>query len=193
MAMRAKWRRVGRPLLKGLGALVLVPLLYFLAVAIGGTLTANADWREPDEGVTLFIRTNGVHTWIMVPTVTAEMDWRPLAPASHIKEPRLAGTYLAFGFGNRDFYLTTPTWADLTFKTAFAAAIGGGPSLIHVDHETDPVEDEYTRRMVVTPEQYRRLARYIRESFQLDEAGRSMPLIGRGYGWSDVFYESRPA
>src|SRR3546814_10757460 len=129
----------------------------------------------------------------MVPTVTAEMDWRPLAPASHIKEPRLAGTYLAFGFGNRDFYLTTPTWADLTFKTAFAAAIGGGPSLIHVDHETDPVEDEYTRRMVVTPEQYRRLARYIRESFQLDEAGRSMPLIGRGYGWSDVFYASRRA
>src|SRR3546814_1755433 len=102
MAMRAKWRRVGRPLLKGLGALVLVPLLYFLAVAIGGTLTANADWREPDEGVTLFIRTNGVHTWIMVPTVTAEMDWRPLAPASHIKEPRLAGTYLAFGFGHRE-------------------------------------------------------------------------------------------
>src|SRR3546814_6964480 len=129
----------------------------------------------------------------MVPTVTAEMDWRPLAPASHIKEPRLAGTYPPFVCGNRVFYLTTPAWADLTFKTAFAAAIGGGPSLIHVDHETDPVEDEYTRRMVVTPEQYRRLARYILESFQLDEAGRSMPLIGRGYGWSDVFYESRHA
>src|SRR3546814_12435916 len=47
--------------------------------------------------------------------------------------------------------------------------------------------------MVVTPEQYRRLARYIRESFQLDEAGRSMPLIGRGSGWSDVFYDSRRA
>src|SRR3546814_11193566 len=108
----------------------------------------------------------------MVPTVTAEMDWRPLAPASHIKEPRLAGTYLAFGFGNRDFYLTTPTWADLTFKTAFAAAIGGGPSLIHVYHETDPVEDDYTRRMDVTQEQYWRLARSYPGGFPLHELGR---------------------
>src|SRR3546814_12213645 len=98
----------------------------------------------------------------MVPTVTAEMDWRPLAPASHIKEPRLAGTYLAFGFGNRDFYMTTPTWADLTFKHAFAAAIGGGPSLIHVDHEPDPVDEEYTRRRVGTQEQYMRQARHNR-------------------------------
>src|SRR3546814_5684486 len=88
MAMRAKWRRVGRPLLKGLGALVLVPLLYFLAVATGGPLTANADWREPDDGVTLFLRTHGVHTWIMVPTVPAQVDWRPLAPARHLKEDR---------------------------------------------------------------------------------------------------------
>src|SRR3546814_12856905 len=114
MAMRAKWRRVGRPLLKGLGALVLVPLLYFLAVAIGGTLTANADWREPDEGVTLFIRTNGVHTWIMVPTVTAEMDCRPPAPDSHIQAPRLARPYLPFSAGHRALYHTPPTRADPT-------------------------------------------------------------------------------
>lgn len=190
MATRATWRRVGHVALKALGALLLVPLLYLLAVTVGGTLTANADWREPEEGVTLFIRTNGVHTWIMAPAVTPEMDWRALAPAADIKEPRLAGNYIAFGFGNRDFYLNTPTWADLTLKTAFAAAIGGGPSLIHVDHETDPVEDAYTRRLVVSHEEYRRLVRYIRDGFQLDEAGHSMPLLGRGYGWSDVFYES---
>lgn len=190
MATRATWRRAGRLLLKGLGVLLLVPLLYLLAVLAGGLLTANGDWRPSDDGVPIFIRTNGVHTWIMVPTVTADMDWRALAPADHIKESRLNGNYLAFGFGNRDFYLNTPTWADLSFKTAFAAMIGGGPSLVHVDHETDPVEDEYTRRMTISREQYRRLTRYIRDSFQLDEQGRPMPLIGRGYGWSDVFYES---
>ena len=190
MATRATWRRVGHVALKALGVLLLVPLLYLLAVAVGGTLTANADWREPDKGVTLFIRTNGVHTWIMAPTVTPEMDWRGLAPAADIKEPRLAGNYIAFGFGNRDFYLNTPTWADLTLKTAFAAVIGGGPSLIHVDHETDPVEDAYTRRLIVSDDEYRRLVGYIRASFQLDEAGHSMPLLDSGYGWSDVFYES---
>lgn len=193
MATRATWRRAGRILARGVGALLLVPLLYLLAMAAGGLLTANAGWQEPEEGVTLFVRTNGVHTWILVPTVTADVDWRPLAPASHIREPRLAGNYLAIGFGNRDFYLNTPTWADLSLRTAFSAAVGGGPSLMHVDHETDPVEDEWTRRLTIGRDEYRRLARHIRDSFQLDEAGRTMPLIGRGYGWSDVFYESRLA
>jgi uncharacterized protein (TIGR02117 family) len=173
--------------------MLLVPFLYVLAVLVGSLLTANADWRQPEEGVTLFIRTNDVHTWILVPMVTPEMDWRPLAPASHIREPRLAGNYLAIGFGNREFYLNTPTWADLSFKTAVAAAFGGGPSLMHVDHETDPIEDEYTERLIVSRDQYRKLARYIANSFQIDERGRTLPLIGRGYGWSDVFYESRRA
>ena len=179
--------------MKIVGTVLLVPLLYLLAVAVGGVLSANADWEEAEEGVTIFIRTNGVHTWIMVPTVNADADWRRLADASHIRDPRLAGDYLAIGFGNRDFYLNTPTWADLSPRTAIAAAVGGGPSLILVDHETDPVEDAYTTRLVVTRDQYRRLVRYIADSFQVDEQGRTMPLIGRGYGWSDTFYESRRA
>lgn len=186
--MRVK--RTTRLILKGLGVLLLVPLLYLVAVVAGGLLTANSGWHEPREGVTIFVRTNGVHTWILVPTVSPEKDWRGLVEASHIREPRLAGNYLGFGFGNRDFYLNTPTWADLSAKTAFSAAIGGGPSLIHVDHETNPVEDQYTKRLRISREEYRKLARYIEDSFQLDAKGRSMPLIGRGYGWSDIFYES---
>ena len=193
MEHRTTWRRAGRLLWRSLAGLLLVPALYLLAVLVGGLLTAHAVWREPDTGVTIFVRTNGVHTWILVPTVSADMDWRPLAPANPIREPRLAGNYLAIGFGNRDFYLNTPTWADLSFKTAFAAAVGGGPSLMHVDHETDPVEDEYTRRLTIGRDQYRRLVRYIAGSFQFDARGRTMPLIGRGYGWSDTFYESRRA
>ena len=193
MARLSTARRAGRLTLRVLKGLLLMALLYLLAVIAGGLLTAHGDWREPEAGVTIFVRTNGVHTWIIVPTVTPDMDWRPLAPAAHIPEPRLAGNYLAIGFGNRDFYLNTPTWADLSLKTAFAAAVGGGPSLMHVDHETDLVEDEYTRRLTISRDQYRRLARYIADSFQLDAEGRTMPLIGRGYGWSDTFYESRRA
>ena len=186
-------RKIGRRIMKSVGAVLLVPLLYLLAVALGGVLSANADWEEAEEGVTIFIRTNGVHTWIMVPTVNADADWRRLADASHIRDPRLAGDYLAIGFGNRDFYLNTPSWADLSLKTAFAAAVGGGPSLMHVDHEPLPVADAYHRPIVLGRDQYRRLVRYIADSFQLDADGRSMPLLGRGYGGSDAFYESRRA
>jgi hypothetical protein len=55
-----------------------IPLLYFLAASDPRAVPANRGWREAKEGVTIFVRTNGVHTWIMVPKVTPEMDWRPL-------------------------------------------------------------------------------------------------------------------
>jgi hypothetical protein len=67
-------------------------LLYFLAAFVGAMVPANAGWREPDEGVTIFVRTNGVHTWILLPAVSAEMDWRRIAPAAHIREPAGSAT-----------------------------------------------------------------------------------------------------
>lgn len=173
-----------------LGLLLAPFLLYFLAASAGGLIPANGDWAEPRQGITIFVRTNGIHTWIMVPTVNREMDWRPIAPAHHLKDPRYAGDYLAIGFGNRDFYLETPTWADLSLRTALAAAVGGGPSLMHVDHAWHPRAEDYQRPIRLSPDQYERLSRYLLDSFQL-ENGRSIPLIGRGYGFSDMFYESR--
>ena len=190
---QAMIRRI-RPTLKALavlaGTLVALPLLYFLAALIGGFIPANPDWEEPPRGITIFIQTNGVHTWVMVPKVTPVMDWRRLARPEHIRDPRYAGDYIAIGFGNRDFYLNTPTWSDLSLKTAAAAAVGGGPSLMHVDHSWYPKPKDYQRPIRLSLEEYRRLTRFLLESFDYRE-GKWMPLIGRGYGPSDVFYDSR--
>jgi uncharacterized protein (TIGR02117 family) len=166
-------------------------LLYFLAAFVGAMVPANAGWREPDRGVTIFVRTNGVHTWILLPAVSAEMDWRRIAPAAHIREPARAGNYLAFGYGNREFYLNTPRWADLRFRTALTAAFGEGRSLMHVEHERDPRPNEYQKAFRISREQHRRLSRYILASFDLGVSGQSIPLLGRGYGPADVFYEAR--
>jgi uncharacterized protein (TIGR02117 family) len=156
---------------------------------IGGLIPANPGWREAQSGIRIFVRTNGVHTWIMVPSEAAGIDWRPVARPEHIRDPRYArGDYLAIGYGNRDFYLNTPTWGDLSPRIALAAAFGGGPSLVHVEHERHPRPNEYQKPIMLSVEQYRRLAAHIRTSFDLS-GGRSKPLIGRGYGPADVFYE----
>jgi uncharacterized protein (TIGR02117 family) len=167
------------------------PLLYFAAALFGGLIPANPAWKEADRGAIIFVRTNGVHTWLMVPTVAAGIDWRPLAPAHHIRDPRYAGNYLAIGYGNRDFYLNTPTWGDLSPRVALAAAFGRGPSLIHVEHERDPRPNEYQQRIVLTGSEYRSLAAHIRRSFETDASGRTIPLLGRGYGPADIFYRGR--
>ena len=176
--------------LKALGLLIALPLFYFFAGFLGSLIPANAAWREPAQGVTIFIRTNGVHTWLMLPKSAEGVDWRPLADPRHIRDPRYGGgNYLAFGFGNRDFYLNTPTWSDLTLTTAFAAAFGRGPGLMHVEHEHDPRPNDYQKPLRLTPDQYRRLAAHIRRSFTLDASGRPKPVLGRGYGPADIFYE----
>ena len=176
---------------KRAAAAVLAALVVFgLAIVGGGLIPANAGWREPARGVAVFVRTNGVHTWIMVPTVTRWFDWRPYAPPAHIADPRQAGNYLAIGYGNREFYLNTPTWADLSVSTTLAAAVGGGATLVHVDHETDPTEDKWQQRLVLRPDEYRRLATAISASFRLGRDGRPILVPGRGYDSSDAFYEA---
>jgi uncharacterized protein (TIGR02117 family) len=184
-------RRALRIAVRAAAALLALPILYFLAALILGIVPANSGWREAKEGVTIFVRTNGVHTWILVPKVTPEMDWRPLVPGEHVREKGWgAGNYVALGYGNRTFYLETPTCGDLTMKNAFLAAFGSGRSLMHADHDHDPQASEDTRPIVLRSDEYRRLVAFARASFQYDARGRTMPLIGRGYGGSDMFYEA---
>ncbi len=184
-------KRAPKIALRAAAALLAVPLLYFLAVLVLGLVPANPGWREAKEGITVFVRTNGVHTWIMVPKANAEMDWRTLVPGAHLRDPGWgAGDHVAFGYGNRTFYLETPTWGDLTMKNAFLAAFGQGRSLVHADHDHQPRPNDHQRPITLSREEYRRLAAFIRSSFQRDAQGRTIPLIGRGYGSSDMFYEA---
>ena len=192
MIARAQLRTAGRWLLRFLCFLVALPLTWFAAALLLGAVPANVAWVEPERGITIFLRTNGVHTWIVMPKVNPIMDWRPYAPGDHLRDPRFgAADHLAFGYGNREFYLNTPTWADLSPRTAALAAFGSGPPLLHVEHDDRPRRDADTRPLRLTPGQYRRLVDYVRARFRLDARGRTMPLLGRGYSDRDMFYEAR--
>lgn len=194
--LREAWRRLWRlRAVRGLawlaGGLLAVPLAYFAAAAILGAIPANIGWQQAERGITIFVRTNGVHTWIMMPKVTAIADWRPYAPPGHLRDPRYgAGSHIAVGYGNREFYLNTRTWSDLSVATAFYAFFGDGPTLLHVEHDHDPRPNEWQRPIVLRPAEYRRLADFIRARFQLDREGRTIPVLGRGYGPADMFYEA---
>lgn len=188
---KAAVRRAIRILAKTIAIIVAVPLVYLLFALILGTVPANVAWREPDRGVTIFVRTNGVHTWIMMPKVNAHMDWSAYAPGLHLRDPRYGrADHVAIGYGNREFYLETPTWGDLTVHNALSALAGRGTSLLHVEHEHQPRPSEWQRPIRVTPDQYRRLVAFIRARFRRDQDGRTIPLLGRGYREADMFYEA---
>ncbi len=170
-------------------AILAFPSAYLAALVILGLIPANAGWREAEKGVVIFVNTNGVHTGIGMPAVNAIMDWRSYAPAAHLREP-IAADYLIIGYGHRDFYLNTPSWAELSFATALDASFGNGPALLHVDHVVDPQESSEQRALTLSEDEYRRLVAYIRPRFRLDREGRTIPVIGRGYDEHDMFYEA---
>ena len=166
-------------------AILAIPLLYIVAALIGGLIPVNADWLEPDKGVTIYVANNGVHADLVLPANAQGLDWRPLVPKSDMANVPADANWIAFGAGERRVYLETPTWGDLTVKTA-AIALTGGERVMHVEWVRDPA---YAARAIrLTPEQYRRLWASIRAGFVLDADGKPVRIDHPGYGPSDAFY-----
>lgn len=179
-------------ILRGIGraasALCLALLAYVLAGIGGSLIPGNADWQEPDTGITIYVHDNGVHTGLVLPRSNLIANWSDLVRPEQLTDPRYASDHLLFGWGDRTFYLETPTWGDLRPSTAFAALFGSEKSLVHVDHIATPQTANDLRAIRVTPDQYRQIASTIRAQFALDDAARSQPVTG--YGRADVFYEA---
>lgn len=167
--------------------LLAAPLVYLCAGAVGGAIPRNPGWTEPDDGITIFVASNGVHSGVLLPAVTPDMDWRRIVSPAHLPDPRSAGNWLWFGWGDRDFYMNTPQWRDVSPRTVLRAAIGSGATLVHVDHLAQPFDD--ARPVRLSRAQYRKLVAGLRDSFQLTPDGTATPI--RGYGPWDVFYAGR--
>lgn len=183
---RQNSRTILRVAARMVGGLAVLPACYGLAALIGGMIPSNRAWRAPTTGITIYVETNGVHTGIVVPKAAAGVDWRDMLRPEHLADPRYAlYDHAAFGWGERAFYLETPTWSDLNPLTVLRAAMGSDRTLVHVDHIPRPRKGDDVRAVILRPGEYRRLAAYLRASFT-DRPGHI-----RGYAAHDVFYEAR--
>ena len=169
-------------------AILGVPALYLFAALIGALIPVNADWREPEQGVTVYIANNGVHADLILPANAEGLDWRPLLSTSDASNVPANPDWIAFGAGERRVYLETPTWGDLTLKTA-AVALTGGERVMHVQWTGHPAYS--AREIRMTPEQYRRLWASIRSEFELSPEGKPIRIDHPGYGFGDAFYNGK--
>lgn len=166
---------------------IVVPIAgYAVAGLIGGAIPTNAGWRAPAGGIRIAVASNGVHTGLIVPMVAAGVDWHDLIRPEDLSDPRYAAyPAVEIGWGERSFYLETPTWADVRPGTVLAAAIGSDRTVMHVDHLPFPAPGPDTRIITLRPAEYRRLARFIRASFGASGWHRT------GYFAADAFYDGR--
>ena len=160
-------------------------ILFLLAAWIGSSLPRNSDWKEPASGVEIMVGDNGIHTEIVMPLVSPVKDWRETFPASDIAAPYHAYTHVAVSWGEREVFLNTPTWGDLTLSSALRAAVGGD-GLIHASHYVRPAPGPNNRPLRLSEEQYKKLVGIIEAQILPYESRETFP----GYGTYDVFYDA---
>ena len=153
-------------------------------------ITVNNDVQPANE-VDIYILTNGVHTDIVVPVNNIQIDWSEFIKYQNTIANNTSLQWLAFGWGNRKFYLETPTWADLKVSTAFEAAGGIGSSAMHTTFYSSLRESESCKKISISHNQYNQLITYLKNSFKLDDNHRPIVIpTNANYGNDDAFYEA---
>jgi len=174
-----------RLLLWPLAVLAAFALVFLLTAWIGSSIARNDDWEQPAAGVQIMIETNGVHTAIVMPAVSAQKDWRADFPADNVLAPNRPYTHVSVSWGEREVFLNTPTWWDLSLPTVFGAATGG-EGLLHVSHYIRPAPSPDHRQLTISHAEYARLIGIIeREILPASER-----TVYRGYSDYDVFYDA---
>ena len=163
--------------------IIVLPVAGYLAAALIFSLlaTKTPEFRCANKE-DIFVFTNGVHTDIALSVNSIDLVLR-----KNLNIPD--GTkYVSFGWGDKKFYINTPEWKDLTFKTAFRALFLKSESAMHVTFYDISYKD--WKKINLCPEQLQLLFNYINGSFRKNNANELFPIEVKGYSINDRFYEA---
>jgi uncharacterized protein (TIGR02117 family) len=191
---RSSWPAARRWLARTVIVLVVL-LSFYAAFLLFGFVPVNRGYTRPspDERVRIFVRSNEIHTDLVLPVVHDELgvNWRRLFPIEHFGADVSRDRYVAIGWGNRRFFVETPRWADLKISAVIGALFWPSESVLHVEYLHDAAPGNYLREVHLTREQYVTLVDFIRTSVgSIDERQYAVPATTVTYHRFDRFYIS---
>jgi uncharacterized protein (TIGR02117 family) len=167
--------------------LVCIPpaaLLVYTLAAFGALLLAPSP-DEPAEGVPIYACDNGVHTDLVVPVDFAGVDLRTMFWERAFTGPTATYDHLSIGWGSRDFYINTPTWAEFDSVTA-AKSVLWDETVLHVEYRPRPIAGGNCRQWRADQAAQERIAYFIWQSLRM--SGLLPVQAAPGYGERDTFY-----
>ena len=164
-------------------------ILGYLAIAVIGLYPVNADFVETEDGIEIFVFSGEFHSDLILPMKNEIVDWSSHFEKSGFQSAPGWATHVSLGWGDRDFYLHTPSWKDLKISTAVNALVLPSETVMHVSHEARPTENFSVRGVKISTEQYKRLVKFVSNSFAVDDKGDFQKIPDAGYHQYDAFYK----
>lgn len=162
-------------------------LFIYLTIAIYGAVIPVGELKTEGD-VCMFVQSNGVHTDICLPVHTEQINWLNFI-SGDVFPGDTKFEYITIGWGDKGFFLDTPTWAELKVSTALNAAFLPSPTAMHVAYSGPPQQDADHRKVFITKREYAQLIRFVKQSFRLAEAKPDL-IPDSGYTDYDKFYEA---
>lgn len=166
-------------------------VLFYLLVAFILSRVPVAGEKNTAKDLDIYILTNGIRTDIVVPIITDQRNW--FESVTHLNPTfnKSEFKYLALGWGDKGFYLNTPTWAELKASTALKAVVGLSGTAMHATYYRSMTESENCKKISISRDQYSRLIKFIDDSFENDNAGKVLPIdTDVAHNDRDGFYEA---
>ncbi len=159
---------------------LLIPTGYVVISLILSYITVNKSELTSKENQEIYLSSNGVHLAIVVHIndISSEL-LRGLKYAQDEK-------YFSFGWGDKNFYLNTPSWDDLTFGNVFKALFLKGSTLIHLARYK--YKNKSWVNIKITDMELSKLNQFISASFKKRTNGRKIILKNKSYSTNDDFY-----
>lgn len=189
--MNSNIKLIVSALLKTILSVLLIGVAYFLcAFTLPKIPTYTQIQPTAEQHIDVYVISNGVHTDVALPSNNIIKNWESVFSRSEFLASDSALNYVAFGWGDKGFYLNTPEWSDLKISTAFNAAFGLGGTAMHVQYIKEPQKLNQNKvQLKLSNTQYQKLVKYIEESFCYMDSCISK-INHPGYGKNDLFYEA---
>lgn len=179
-------------IIKITGFIIGVVFLYIILGLLIPYIPVKAEKTDEPKTIELYILTNGVHTDLVLPVRTKYIDWSEKLPFENTKGKQTDFNHISFGWGDKGFYLDTPTWADLKFSTAFKAAFWLSDSAMHCTYYKQMKIGGDCKKMMLTEQQYQNLVKFIDDRFDKDSQGKYILIkTDAVYGNDDAFYDAK--
>src|SRR6218665_1519957 len=179
-------------ILKIIGFLLGAVFLYIILGILLPLIPVSEEKTEDPKIIEAYIMTNGVHTDLVVPVKTKYVDWSQKLPFENTRGKDPDQNFIAFGWGDKGFYLDTPTWADLKFSTAFKAAFWLSESAMHCTYYKKMTIGEDCKKIMLREKQYQDLIKFIDDKFDKDAEGNYQLIkTDAVYDNDDAFYDAK--